>query len=129
VESRFESVGFEQCCATHPVNPDFESLSPVRRLFCHSAAILCLASGPLSRVLVAGSADGVDQDLDDPRLRPVARLSGHEIGVTRVSLNCIRTLLLSSSTDRTTGLWSLCFGRCLALLRGFTTSAVNGAAF
>jgi hypothetical protein len=60
---------------------------------------MCFASGPLSRVLVAGSGDGVDQDLDDPRLRPVARLSGSELGVTSVSLNCIRTLLLSSSTD------------------------------
>jgi WD40 repeat protein len=46
-----------------------------------------------------------------------------------VSLNCIRTLLLSSSTDRTIGLWSLRFGRCLAVLRGFTTFAVNRAAF
>jgi WD40 repeat protein len=46
-----------------------------------------------------------------------------------VSLNCIRTLLFSSSTDRTIGLWSRHFGRCLAVLRGFTTSVVNRAAF
>jgi WD40 repeat protein len=44
--------------SNHPGNPDFYPLSPVRRLFCHPAAIMCFASGPLSRVLVTGPGDG-----------------------------------------------------------------------
>jgi hypothetical protein len=110
-------------------DPVFDGLSAVRRLFCHSAAIICVASDPLSRVLITGSDDGAIKIWTVPDLRPVARLSGHELGVTSVSLNCSCTLLLSSSGDHTARLWSLRFGRCVSVLRGFTGSAVNSAAF
>ncbi|KAH0793550.1 tetratricopeptide repeat protein [Histomonas meleagridis] len=107
----------------------FGILNSVKHIFCHDAAIFCLAIDPLGRILVTGSDDFSLKLWTIPDLIPIIRFSGHTGVISQVCFNPLSTLLLSTSHDQSIRLWSLETGKCQAVLRGFTNDAVHYAVF
>lgn len=105
------------------------SMKADKHLYCHDAAIYCICTDPLSRILVTGSDDYTLKLWKIPELTPIMTLAGHEGVISHCCFNSLCTVLLSTSHDKTIRLWDMKTGKCKAVLSGFTDDVIHYAAF
>ena len=105
------------------------SIFPTLRVYCHKDPIYCMVTDPSSRILITGADDFSIKLWSIPKMDPITSFFGHENVITNISINCLSSLVLSSSHDRTLRLWSLITGKQVAVLTGFTNDSIHYCTF